>query len=139
MSTEFVSFLKKRIESAAESIKDTAGHYGVNGRQLVTQHKEYFCGFHQWDQRIHGGRYLLFSENLDPYLSIDGTSLSNGELDIELTNKDGHGGPGTLVAVVKGTKAENVIRVLEMLDRTGRRQIREGTLDLEAHSPYGPP
>ena len=121
-----------RIESTAESIKGIASHYGVNGKQLATQYKEHFSDFRQWDQRLHAEQYLLFPENLGEHLSIDETSLSNGELYTFLTNKEGHGGPGTLVAVVRGTKAEDVIRVLELLDRTRRRQVKEVTLDLSS-------
>lgn len=70
---------------------------------------------------MHAEQYLLFPENLGEHLSIDETSLSNSELYTFLTNKDGHGGPGTLVAVIRGTRSEDVIQVLEMLDRTRRR------------------
>ncbi len=42
-------------------------------------------------------------------LSIDETCLSSGEVYTFLTNKAGKGRNGTLVAVVKGTKAEDVI------------------------------
>ena len=130
LSPEFVAFKKNRIESTAESIKGIANHYGVNGKQLSTQYKEHFSDYRQWNQLSHAEQYLLFPENLGIHLSIDETSLSNGELYTFLTNKEGHGGPGTLVAVVRGTKAEDVIRVLELLDRTKRRQVREVTLDL---------
>lgn len=102
----------------------------MNGKQLSSQYKEYFSNYRQWDQLSHAEQYLLFPENLGIHLSIDETSLSNGELYTFLTNKEGHGGPGTLVAVVRGTKAEDVIRVLELLDRTRRRQVKEVTLDL---------
>lgn len=48
-------------------------------------------------------------------LSIDETCLSRGEVYTFLTNKEGHGGLGTMVAVIHGTKAETVIAVLEMI------------------------
>ena len=38
--------------------------------------------------------------------------LSKGELYTILTNRDKHGRKGTIVAIVKGTKAEDVINVL---------------------------
>lgn len=99
---------------------------------MSTQYKEHFSNYRQWNQLSHAGQYLLFPDNLGEHLSIDETCLSSGELYTFLTNKDGHGGPGTLVAVVRGTKAEDVIRVLEMLDRTKRRQVKEITLDLSS-------
>ena len=64
----------------------------------------------------HAGDWLLFDENLGESLSIDETCLSSGEVYTFLTNKAGKGGRGTLVAVVRGTKAEDVIRVLEKID-----------------------
>lgn len=47
-----------------------------------------------------------------------------------MTNPEGHGGKGTLVAVIRGTKSENVIAVLEKVQCARRRRVREITLDL---------
>ena len=66
----------------------------------------------------HAGDWLLFDENLGESLSIDETCLSSGEVYTFLTNKAGKGGRGTLVAVVRGTKAEDVIRVLRPLQNS---------------------
>ncbi|MDN3672773.1 hypothetical protein QWY99_06875 [Flavobacterium branchiarum] len=43
------------------------------------------------------------------YLSLDETSLSNGELYTVLTNKAAKGKKGAIVAIVKGTKAEVIM------------------------------
>ena len=83
-------------------------------RYLSTQYKEHFSDYRQWEQLSHAGDWLLFDENLGESLSIDETCLSSGEVYTFLTNKAGKGGRGTLVAVVGGTKAEDVIRVLEI-------------------------
>lgn len=80
----------------------------------------------------HASEYLLFPENIGPNLSLDETCLSSGEVYTFLTNKDGHAGPGTLVAAIHGTKAETVIAVLEMIDPNKRRQVEEVTLDLSS-------
>ncbi|MDF9831210.1 transposase [Parabacteroides sp. PF5-6] len=63
---------------------------------------------------------------------MDETCLSSGEVYTFLTNKDGHGGPGTLVAAVHGTKAETVIAVLEKINRNKRLLVEEITLDLSS-------
>lgn len=81
---------------------------------------------------LHASEYLLFPENIGPNLSLDETCLSSGEVYTFLTNKEGHGGPGTLVAAVHGTKAETVIAVLEMIERNKRLQVEEVTLDLSS-------
>lgn len=80
----------------------------------------------------HAGDWLLFDENLGESLSIDETCLSSGEVYTFLTNKAGKGGSGTLVAVVRGTKAEDVIRVLEKIDLSKRKTVKEITLDLSS-------
>ena len=58
----------------------------------------------------HAQDWLLFEDNIGESLSIDETCLSSGEVYTFLTNKAGKGRKGTLVAVVKGTKAEDVIQ-----------------------------
>ena len=65
-------------------------------------------------------------------LSIDESCLRSGEVYTFLTNKDGHGGPGSLVAVIHGTKAETVIAVIEKIPRHKRLQVKEITLDLSS-------
>ena len=80
----------------------------------------------------HAGDWLLFDENIGESLSIDETCLSSGEVYTFLTNKAGKGGRGTLVAVVRGTKAEDVIRVLEKIDLSKRKTVKEITLDLSS-------
>jgi hypothetical protein len=44
-------------------------------------------------------------------LSIDETSLSNGELYTILTNKAAKGKKGAIVAMIAGTKAQTVIAI----------------------------
>jgi transposase len=80
----------------------------------------------------HAADYLLFPQNMGKHLSIDETCLSSGEVYTFLTNKDGHGGPGTVVAVIHGTKAETVIAVLEMISNLKRKEVEEITLDLSS-------
>ena len=75
---------------------------------------------------------MLFDENLGESLCIDETCLSSGDVYKFLTNKAGKGGRGTLVAVVRGTKAEDVIRVLEKIDLSKRKIVKEITLDLSS-------
>jgi transposase len=63
-------------------------------------------------------------------LSIDETSLSNGELYTIVTNKSGKGRKGTIVAMVAGTKADTVISVLEKIPLRERNLVKEITLDM---------
>ena len=49
-----------------------------------------------------------------------------------MTNPAGHGGKGSLVAVIEGTKSERLIQVLEKIQRNKRLKVREVTLDLSS-------
>ena len=104
----------------------------MNGKLLSTQYKEHFSDFREWEQLGHASEYLVYPENMGPHLSIDESCLSSGEVYTFLTNKEGHGGPGTLVAVIHGTKAETVIAVIEKISLHKRLQVKEITLDLSS-------
>ena len=63
-------------------------------------------------------------------MSIDETSLSNGELYTFLTNKAGKGKKGTIVAMIAGTKADTVIAIIEKIPLKQRNLVTEITLDM---------
>lgn len=86
--------------------------------------------FSTWDQKKHADKWILFKENIGANLSIDETALTNGELYTIITNKAGHGGKGSLVAIIAGTKASDVIRVLGKIRKKSRELVREVTLDM---------
>ena len=71
------------------------------------------------------------------YLSIDEVSLSKGELYTFITNKDGKGKKGTLVACIEGTKAEDIQRVLEKICIEKRLMVKEITLDMAKNMESG--
>jgi transposase len=73
---------------------------------------------------------LLFPDNIGEYLSIDETAFTNGELYTIVTNKEAKGKKGALVAMVKGTKAENVIKILLKIPIGKRNKVKEVTLDM---------
>lgn len=78
----------------------------------------------------HADEWLLFPENIGPRLAIDESSLSNGELYTFVTNRDAGSWERSLVAVVSGTKSEDVITVLERIDEERRNAVEEVTLGL---------
>lgn len=67
------------------------------------------------------------------YLSIDETSLSHGELYTILTNKKAKGKKGSIVAVIQGTKADNIINILRKIPLKQRNKVKEITLDMAAN------
>lgn len=84
----------------------------------------------EWDQRGHAQDWLVFPENIGSYLSIDETSLSQGELYTIITNKEAKGRRGSLVAILKGTDADKIIGYLQKIKQHRRNKVIEVTLDM---------
>jgi transposase len=76
---------------------------------------------------------LIYPENLGEEISIDEVSLSKGELYTFVTNKKGKGKKKTLVAVIKGTKSQDIISVLQRMPLEKRELVKEITLDMAAN------
>lgn len=72
----------------------------------------------------------MFPDNIGPRLAIDESSLSNGELYTFVTNRDARTREQSLIAVVTGTKSEDVITDLMLIDGDRRSAVEEVTLDL---------
>ena len=104
--------------------------YHIDGHLFEKQYKEVLSGYREWEQLSHADEWLLFPENIGERLAIDESSLSNGELYTFITNRDAKTRTGSLVAVVAGTKSEDIISVLEQIDEEKLSIVKEVTLDL---------
>lgn len=89
--------------------------YGIDGKQLQSQYYAHLSNYLEWEQKDHAEQWILYPENIGEQLSIDETSLSQGELYTVITNKAGKCKQGTLVAMIKGTVSSKVIEVLERI------------------------
>lgn len=105
-------------------------HYYIDGDRFGQQYKEHLSGYKDWDQKDHAQEWILYPGNLGPRLSIDETALSNGELYTVVTNKEGKGRKGTLVAMIEGTASDKVIEVLNKVPEKRRDVVKEITLDM---------
>ena len=113
------------------SIKSLAELYRLDDKKLTDYYKNRLSDFRQWRHLPHAEEYMCFPQNMGPHLSIDETSLSNGELYTIITNKAGHGRKGTLVAMLKGTRSEDICNLLLRHLPEGRcRGVRTITLDM---------
>ena len=104
--------------------------YHIDGHTFEKQYKETLSGFREWEQLEHAEEWLLFPDNIGPKLAIDEASLSNGELYTFVTNRDAGTREQSLVAVVAGTRSEDVITVLQKIGEKQRHAVKEVTLDL---------
>jgi len=107
--------------------------YNTNSDKLQKAYKHNLSDYNSWRHKSHAEDWILYGKNLGKYLSIDETSLSKGELYTIVTNKEALGQKGTIVAMIKGTRSEDVIRVLEKLPLSRRNMVKEVTLDMAAN------
>lgn len=104
--------------------------YHINGHTFEKQYKEILSGYCRWNQLDHADKWMLFPDNMGSRLAIDETSLSNGELYTFVSNRDACTRECSLIAVVAGTKSEDVIAVLQQIKEERRYAVEEVTLDL---------
>lgn len=104
--------------------------YHIKGDDFERAYKDFLSGYRTWKELAHADKWLVFLRNIGPYLSIDETSLSDGELYTIVSNKDAHGKKGALVAIIQGTKVEDVKAALERIHWYLRAKVLEVTMDL---------
>lgn len=102
--------------------------YGIEGDRLGRAYKEHLSDFRTWNQADHADEWMLLADNVGTKMSIDETQLHDDLFTI-LSNKDGHGGPGTVAAVAAGTSAEEVLKTLMQIPEEKRLAVEEITLD----------
>lgn len=117
------------LDSNPITTASLAKPYHIKANQFERAYKDQLSGFTEWADVGHAEDWLIFPQNIGPRVSIDETSLSNGELYTIVANKDGHARQGTLIALVKGTKAEDVIAALGRMDAAIREKVKEITMD----------
>ena len=83
----------------------------IDGDELERSYKHHLSDYAEWEQRDHASNWMLIEDNLGENLSIDETMLQEDLVTI-LSNKAGHCKQGSVISIVRGTKAEDVIEVL---------------------------
>ena len=121
-----------RAETNAVSLAWIAEWNGLEPKTFERQYKDHLSDFHQWGQKDHADEWLVFEDNVGERLSVDETSISNGELYTILTNKAAKGGKGSLVAMVEGTKADDISIVFNKIPLSRRLEVKEVTLDFSS-------
>ena len=103
--------------------------YFIDGDALERAYKYHLSDFGTWSQREHAEDWVLHPYNIGEDLSIDETSLQDDLFTI-LSNKAGHGREGTIIAMVRGTKSEDIVEVLKKIPEEDRLKVKEVTMDL---------
>ena len=123
------------METHEVSIKSVSDFSYLKPSVLTDYYKNHLSDYLSWDQLSHAEDYILFPENLGPDLCIDETALSNGELVTNVINRSGHGKRGTIVAIIKGTKSEDIVNCLKRIPWEQREKVTNITWDM-ANSMY---
>ena len=74
-------------------------------------YKKKLTNYQEWEQKPHAEAYLLFPENMSRVIAIDEESLTRGELYTIVSSFTRSGRKEKLIAIVAGTKAEDLITV----------------------------
>ena len=115
------------------SCKTIGTLYGGDGDKFERWYRDHLSGYHNWEQLSHASEWILFEKNIGAYVGLDEVCLSRGELYTVLVNKEKKGGRGSIIAIIKGTRTEDVCRVLLQMPRRRRFQVREITLDMASN------
>lgn len=116
------------MESYPVTARTVGRSYGIEGDKLGRAYKEYLSDFRTWDQADHADEWMLLEQNVGARMSIDETQLHDDLFTI-LSNKDGHGGPGTVAAVAAGTSAGEVLKTMKRIPEEKRLAVEEITMD----------
>ena len=101
---------------------------------MEEQYAFHLSDFTTWDQLEHAEDYIVFPDNIGPYLTIDETALSRGELYTIVTNKAAKGKKRALLAMIKGTDSQTVKSILiKKISLQKRKLVKEVTLDMAAN------
>jgi transposase len=103
--------------------------YRINGDEFERSYKDYLSDYRTWKHADHARKWLIFPKNVGANVSIDETALSNGDLYTIVSNKDAHGKKGALIAIVSGTKVEDVVAALKKIHWYMRAKVLEVTMD----------
>lgn len=116
------------LDSFPVTASSVARFFHMKGSTLERYYKDYLSDYEDWDQKGHAKKWMLIAKNLGRDCSIDETKIGD-EVYTILSNKDGHGRRGTIIAVVRGTKASVVSKYLKMIPLSEREKVEEVTMD----------
>ena len=105
-----------------------ARFFHIKGSEVERYYKHHLSDYKDWDQKDHAVDWVLLAKNIGKRCSIDETQLCEEAYTI-LSNKDGHGRKGSVIAIVKGTKAEVVSRIIKMIPAEELAKVEEITMD----------
>lgn len=105
-----------------------ARFFHIKGSEVERYYKYHLSDYATWEQKEHAVDWVLLAKNIGSRCSIDEVSLC-GEVYTILSNKDGHGRKGSIIAIVRGTKAAVVSAIIKQIPDPDREKVKEITMD----------
>lgn len=102
--------------------------FHIKGSDVERYYKHHLSDFEDWNQKSHATDWVLLAKNMGTHLSIDETQLCD-EVYTILSNKAGKGRKGSIIAIVKGTKAAVVSKIIKMIAAEELAKVKEITMD----------
>lgn len=117
------------MDSEPVTAKSLSWTYMINANTFERAYKDTLSGFSTWEQKAHAEEWVLKPENIGPRVGIDETSFCH-ELYTIVHNKEAHGKKGSIIAIVKGTRPQDVAAVLLRIPAERRMKVVTATMDL---------
>ena len=105
-----------------------ARFFHIKGSEVECYYKHHLSDFKTWEQKDHAVDWVLLAHNIGKRCSIDETQLCE-EVYTIFSNKDGHGRKGSVIAIVKGTKADVVSQIIKKIPAEELARVEEITMD----------
>lgn len=102
--------------------------FHLKGSEIERYYKHHLSDYDTWEQKEHAIDWVLLAKNIGKRCSIDETQLC-GEVYTIFSNKDGRGRKGSIIAIVKGTKASVVAQIIKMIPADELAKVEEITMD----------
>ena len=95
-------------------------------------YKKHWSNYRSWEKRDHATEHMVYPGNISESIAIDELTLSKGELYTYITSKDKRQRNGTLIASIRGTKSDDIIRWGMQIPESKRLKVKEISLDMAA-------
>ena len=105
----------------------------IDSNLVRKNYKKFWSNYRSWEKRDHATEYMIYPGNLSTSIAIDELTLSKGELYTYITSKEKGQRNGTLIASIRGTKADEIIRLVKAkIPLADRERVEEISLDMAA-------
>lgn len=120
--------MKEAMDNLPLTAKSLGRFYHIKGTEVERYYKHHLSGYETWPHKAHATEWILMPENLGERCSIDETQLC-GDVYTILSNKEGHGGKGSVIAIIRGTRADVVSKMIKQIPSQELAKVKEITMD----------